>query len=114
MMKHTTAFVLAATIAFPVGNFPAVAVAHSHDRAAVSPQGVPAMVDGEVRKIDKDAGKVTIRHGEIKNLDMPAMTMVFRVKEAVMLDKLQPGDRIKFSAEKIGGQYTVTDVEAAK
>ncbi len=113
-MKHATAVVLAAAVAFSLGNFPAVAVAHSHDHGAASAQNAPAMTDGEVRKIDKDAGKVTIRHGEIKNLDMPAMTMVFRVKESIMLDKLQPGDKIKFSAEKIGGQYTVTDFEPAK
>jgi Cu(I)/Ag(I) efflux system periplasmic protein CusF len=114
MMKHTTAVVLAAAVAFSLGNFPAVAVAHSHDRVPVSAQSASAMADGEVRKIDKDAGKVTIRHGEIKNLDMPAMTMVFRVKEPIMLDRLQPGDKIKFSVEKIGGQFTVTDFEPAK
>ena len=72
------------------------------------------MADGEVRKIDKDAGKMTIKHGELKNLDMPAMTMVFRVKDPAMLDRLQPGDKIKFSAEKIGGQFTVTEFEPVK
>ncbi len=114
MMKDTTAFVLAATIALSMGSFRAVAQTHSHDHAAASALSGTNLTDGEVRKIDKDQGKVTIRHGEIKNLDMPAMTMVFRVKEAVMLDKLQPGDKIKFSAEKIGGQYTVTDFEPVK
>jgi Cu(I)/Ag(I) efflux system periplasmic protein CusF len=114
MMKDTTAFVLAATIALSMGSFRAVAQTHSHDHAAASALSGTNLTDGEVRKIDKDQGKVTIRHGEIKNLDMPAMTMVFRVKEAVMLDKLQPGDKIKFSAEKIGGQYTVTDFEQVK
>lgn len=68
------------------------------------------MADGEIRKIDKDAGKVTIKHGPIPSLDMPPMTMVFRVKEAAMLEHIKEGDKIKFSAEKISGAYTVTKV----
>mgnify|MGYP003393862313 CR=1 FL=1 len=109
-MKYTNTLVLAAAIALSVGSIHAVA---QSNKAASAPTASP-IADGEVRKIDKDAGKVTIRHGEIKNLDMPAMTMVFRVKDPVMLDKLQPGDKIKFNAEKIGGQYTVTGFEPAK
>ena len=66
--------------------------------------------DGEVKKIDKAQGKVTLKHGEIKNLDMPAMTMVFRVKDAKMLDGLAEGAKVKFAAEKVDGQYTVTDI----
>ncbi|MBL8516387.1 MAG: copper-binding protein [Betaproteobacteria bacterium] len=69
------------------------------------------MADAEVRKIDKDAGKVTLKHGEIKNLEMPPMTMVFKVKEPTMLDSLKVGDKIKIAAEKIGGSYTVTKIE---
>ena len=67
-------------------------------------------VDGEVRKIDKAQQKITLKHGAIKNIDMPAMTMVFRVKDAKMLDSLTEGDKVKFSAEKINGQYTVTAI----
>lgn len=67
-------------------------------------------VDGEVRKVDKTQQKVTIKHGPIKNIDMPAMTMVFRVKDAKMLDSLAEGDKVKFSAEKINGQYTITAI----
>jgi Cu/Ag efflux protein CusF len=66
--------------------------------------------DGEVRKIDKAQGKITLRHGEIKNLDMPPMTMVFRVKDPKMLDTVAVGDKVKFSAEKSDGQYTVTAI----
>ncbi len=69
-------------------------------------------VDGEVKKIDKAQGKVTLKHGEIKNLDMPAMTMVFRVKDAKMLDGLAEGAKVKFAAEKVDGQYTVTEIKA--
>jgi len=72
------------------------------------------LVGGEVRKVDKDAQKLTIRHGPIPNLDMPGMTMVFRVKDTAMLDQVKAGDKIKFTAEKIGGAYTVITLEAAK
>src|SRR6478735_2673940 len=72
------------------------------------------MSEGEVRKIDKEAGKLTIKHGPLLNLDMPAMTMVFRVKDAAMLDQTKAGDRIRFVAEKDGGTYTVVRLEAAK
>lgn len=73
-----------------------------------------ALTDGEVRKIDKDAKKLTLRHAPIKNLDMPAMTMVFQVKDLAMLDQVKVGDKVKFQAEKIGGALTVTQIEAAK
>ncbi|MGA0609534.1 copper-binding protein [Caldimonas sp. KR1-144] len=66
--------------------------------------------DGEVRKIDKAQAKITLKHGEIKNLEMPAMTMVYRVKDPAVLETLQVGDKVKFHAEKVGGQYTVTEI----
>jgi Cu/Ag efflux protein CusF len=72
------------------------------------------MTDGEVRKVDKEAGKLTLKHGEIKNLDMPGMTMVFQVKEPALLDKVKVGDKVKFRAEKAGSGYVVTLIEAAK
>ncbi|GAA4342153.1 hypothetical protein GCM10023165_23600 [Variovorax defluvii] len=72
------------------------------------------LVDGEVRKVDKDARKLTLRHGPLQNLDMPAMTMVFQVKEAAWLDKIQPGDKVRFQAEKIDGKFTVIRLEAAR
>jgi Cu(I)/Ag(I) efflux system periplasmic protein CusF len=72
------------------------------------------MTDGEIRKIDKDAKKITIKHGEIKNLDMPPMTMVFQVKDAAMLDMIQAGDKVKFKVEKRLGNYVVTDLQLAK
>jgi Cu(I)/Ag(I) efflux system protein CusF len=72
------------------------------------------LADGEIRKVDKDAKKITIKHGPMPNLDMPPMTMVFQVKDAAMLEQVKPGDKVKFSAEKLGGAYTVTRIEAAK
>ena len=72
------------------------------------------MTEGEVRKVDKDNQKVTLKHGEIKNLDMPAMTMVFNVKDASMLDKVKAGDKVQFRAENEAGKFTVTEIQPAK
>ncbi len=72
------------------------------------------MTDGEVKKIDKDAGKITLKHGDIKNLDMPGMTMVFTVKDKCLLDKVQPGDKVKFRAISDNGKLMVTDVQPVK
>ena len=73
-----------------------------------------ALADGEIRKVDKDAKKMTIKHGPIQSLDMPAMTMVFQVKEPAMLEQVKPGDKVKFEAQRLGGAFTVTRMEAAK
>lgn len=70
--------------------------------------------DGEVRKVDKENRKVTLKHGEIKNIDMPPMTMDFVVKDAKMLDKLKAGDKIRFRAVNDAGKFTVTEIQAAK
>ena len=72
------------------------------------------MTDGEVRKVDKGTLKITIKHGEIKNLDMPGMTMLFQVKDPAMLDMVKPGDKVKFRAEKAGGGIVVTEIQVAK
>ena len=72
------------------------------------------MTSGVVRKVDKDAGKVTIRHGPIVNLGMPPMTMIFRVKDPAMLDRLKEGDEIRFVADKVDGAYTVMQFEPVK
>ena len=72
------------------------------------------MTDGEVRKIDKEQGKVTLRHGPIVNLDMPGMTMVFKVADAKLLDTIKEGDKVKFAADRVNGAITVTVIEQAK
>ena len=71
------------------------------------------LTEGEVRKVDREAKKITIKHGEIKNLDMPPMTMVFQVKDALMLDALKPGDKIRFTVEKTTSGFVVTELRAA-
>ncbi|MGE5450335.1 MAG: copper-binding protein [Acidobacteriota bacterium] len=78
---------------------------------AVSLSAHAEPVDGEVKKIDIDSGKITLKHGEIKNLDMPAMQMAFRVANPAWLKSLQVGDKVKFSVDKVGGQFTVTAIE---
>ena len=71
----------------------------------------PGLTDGEVRKIDREAGKLTIRHGEIKHLEMPPMTMVFVAKDKTMLDKLKVGDKVRFMTIHENGQMIVTDLQ---
>ena len=72
------------------------------------------MSDGEVRKIDKETKKITLKHGEIKSLDMPPMTMVFQVKDPAMLDTVKPGDKVKFAVEMVGTSMVVTAISAVK
>jgi Cu(I)/Ag(I) efflux system periplasmic protein CusF len=80
---------------------------------AVAPSG--SMVDGEVRKVDKDAKKITLKHGEIPSLEMPPMTMVFQVRDAAMLGTVKAGDKVKFKAVKsTGGALVVTELEIVK
>jgi Cu(I)/Ag(I) efflux system protein CusF len=72
------------------------------------------LAEGEVRKVDKPARKITLRHGEIKNLDMPPMTMVFGVARPELLEQVKAGDKIRFKAEKQDGNYVVTDLQPVK
>ena len=69
--------------------------------------------EAEVRKIDKAQARITLKHGDIKNLEMPAMTMVFRVRDPSWLDTLNVGDKIRFDAEKIDGNFVVTALRKA-
>ncbi|MBK6854260.1 MAG: copper-binding protein [Burkholderiales bacterium] len=84
---------------------------HSAHHLVTAP--VADMSEGEVRKVDKDSKKLTIKHGEIRNLDMPAMTMVFQVKDPAMLDKVKPGDKIRFVVENTGAGMVVTELRLA-
>lgn len=113
-MKTTS--ILYAALMFAI-SVPLVSVAAEDNTKSGTPSEMAAsssMSSGEVKKIDKDAGKVTIKHGPLSNLEMPAMTMVFRVKDAAMLDQFKPGDQINFIAEKVNGALTVTKIESAK
>jgi Cu(I)/Ag(I) efflux system protein CusF len=80
--------------------------------AGIAPaETAAALTEGEVRKIDKPAGRVTLQHGPIQNLEMPGMTMAFRVGNEALLDKVKVGDKVRFRAEKIDGRVTVTQIE---
>lgn len=86
----------------------------AHHPAPAQAQSQGPLVDGEIRKVDMDAKKITLRHGAIPNLDMPPMTMVFQVKDPALLNQFKAGDKVRFSAEKSGGGYTVNRMETAK
>jgi Cu/Ag efflux protein CusF len=89
---------------------PASAASHlAADRKTTGATG--ELVSGEVRRIDREQKKITLRHGEIKNLEMPAMSMVFNVRDAALLDKLAVGDKVRFRAEKVDGAFYVTAIE---
>ena len=110
MKRHLLSLALAGLCALP-GLAPATGHTDTQPGSRASTRTADALTDGEVRRVDKDSGKITIRHAAISNLDMPPMTMVFQVSEPALLDKVKTGDQIRFAAEKPGGVYTVTFVE---
>lgn len=85
---------------------------HLPPAAAASAAPSAALSDGEIRKVDKDAKKITIRHGPLQNLDMPPMTMVFQIRDPALLEQVNAGDKVKFRAEKEGAAFVVTRIEA--
>jgi len=107
-MKRIFAAIAATSIA--LGAVPVLADTHHAKNQAA---GMDEMIDGEVRKVDMDTKKLTIKHGPMQSLDMPAMTMVFHVKDPAMLEKVKAGDKIKFQVEKLSGAFTVTGIEPA-
>ena len=119
--RHFVATALLTALALPALAQPAPAATgdhgshHGHHGAA--PAAAPAsqndLSEGEITRWDPRALKVTLRHGEIKNLDMPPMTMVFQVQDRSLLARAKPGDRVRFTADKVNGQYTVLQLEPA-
>ena len=99
----------AATLLVAIAGLAAGANLASADEAKTLP-----MINGEVTKIDESAGKMTIKHEAISNLDMGPMTMVFKASDPAMLKTVKPGDKIKFTADKVNGQISVMKVEKAK
>ena len=112
-MKLSLVLLLAAVAAAPAWaqTKPADHSAHHPAQSTATDQ---KLVDGEVRKVDKETSKLTLKHAPIPNLDMPDMTMVFRVKDPAMLDRVKVGDKVKFAADKVNGVFTVTSVEVVK
>jgi Cu(I)/Ag(I) efflux system protein CusF len=106
-------FILPATVLLALAGPAPAADGHAHGKPAAAKSSAPAdFADGEVRKVDKEAGKVTLKHGALPNLDMPPMTMVFRVKDPSMLNRMKAGETIRFKADKVGGNYTITELQA--
>jgi Cu/Ag efflux protein CusF len=87
---------------------------HSAHHAPASSAAAAPNSEGEVRKVDKAQGKLTLKHGPIANLEMPGMTMVFRVSDPKLLDGLNQGDKVRFAAENIQGAVTVTAIQVVK
>jgi len=83
------------------------------DMKSPMPNASP-FTDGEVKKVDKEGGKITIKHGPLTNLGMPGMTMMFPVADPTWLDRVKEGDKIKFRAENVGGALTVTKLEVSR
>lgn len=113
-MKAMHTLVIIATLFTSAGAFAQQAVesgehsSHHPEQAVSEPKS-----EGEVRKVDRTQGKVTLRHGPLVNLDMPAMTMVFTVADAKLLDGIKEGDKVRFTADKKDGTFMVTAIQTA-
>ena len=112
-----TALLLCALLAVAA---PALAQSHGHGHDSPAPAVQLAQaaalpqVEALVRTVDKSAKKITLKHGDIPNLDMGPMTMVFQVQDTALLDKVKAGDTVRFTADKIKGAYTVLSIEPVK
>jgi Cu(I)/Ag(I) efflux system periplasmic protein CusF len=118
-MKNVKSFILISALF--LGATPVFAASHAgapmakDEAKKTMPMAASAdMADGEVRKVDKENKKITLKHGVIKSLDMPSMTMVFGIKDAAMLDNLKAGDKVKFKAEQAGSAIVVTEIKPVK
>ena len=118
LSKLTFALVLAATASVASAQNGAHAGHGSHGghdaHAGHAATAATELTDGEVKKIDKEAGKMTLRHGELKNLNMAPMSMVFRVKDPAMLDQVKVGDKVRFAADRVNGAVTIVQLQVAK
>jgi Cu(I)/Ag(I) efflux system protein CusF len=117
-MKNLYTLTLAALITMPLS---VVLPAAAQTTPAAAPSTMDKkmnmaadMAEGEIKKVSKDTGKLTIKHGEIKSMDMPPMTMVFTAKDPAMLDKIAVGDKVRFAVADEGGKMVVTDIQSAK
>lgn len=112
------ALITATLITFAALGAASVQAAGDHAAHAMAAQANPSaampMVDGQVKKVDKAAGKVTLAHGPLTNLNMPAMTMAFKLADAAWLERMKTGDKIRFMADSVNGAITVVHFEAAR
>lgn len=111
-MRHLfTIVAVAMGISTPAAALAQDANGHTVHHVAQAASAPVTFAEGEVRRVDKGAGTIMLKHGPIENLKMSPMTMVFRAKDPAMLDQVRAGDKVKFAAEDIGGQLTVTRIE---
>lgn len=119
-MTHRTATLACALLATLALALALPAAAHTEHAGHDGAQGAPhaavshPLSTGVVTRVNKDQGKLTIRHGPLENLGMPAMTMIFRAPDATLLDRVKPGDSIRFRAERVRGNFIVTHVETGQ
>jgi len=114
-MKTVHRFLAVAALACGAAFVPGpAAFADSHTPKGAGATPASDYSEGEVRRVDKDAGKITVKHGPIANLEMTAMSMVFRVSDPAMLDQVKVGDKVRFKADKIQGALTITEIQPAK
>ncbi|MDF1485141.1 copper-binding protein [Ramlibacter sp. H39-3-26] len=111
ILFHAVAALLATAALAPCAASAQSDHAAMHNAAEAAPAA--ALTDGEVRGIDAATGRITLRHGDIANLGMPAMTMVFRATDAALLQGLRVGDQVRFAADRQGGQLVVTQIRKA-
>ena len=111
LSKHLFAF----SLVFSAASFTAVYAQDKHHSHADAVSAVSAshMAEGEIKKINRDNKKMTIKHGDIKSLDMPGMTMVFQIRDNSILQTFKAGDKVKFVIEKLDGAFVVTSMQLA-
>jgi Cu/Ag efflux protein CusF len=111
IQKITAVSALALGIALPVSTMAQTTM--DHGKMDMS-QPAASMTEGEVKKVDIEAGKVTIKHGPIKHMNMPGMTMVFTAKDKGLLANVKPGDKVQFMVVSESGKMVVTAIEPAR
>jgi Cu/Ag efflux protein CusF len=114
MRSRLFAMTSIACLLFAPGGYAAGDSSADNAAGTTSAESGQAKTSGVVKKVDKGAGKVTISHAPLKNLGMPKMTMVFRVKDPAMLDELKEGQKIRFIADNVNGAFTVMSFEPMK
>ena len=107
--------VIMATVFFAISNGAAAGTnAAGHESGSASSERAVSLTDGEIKKVDKETARVTIKHGPLENLGMPGMTMVFGVIDVSVLQSLKAGDKVKFAAGKVDGRIVVTELSVQK
>ena len=107
-------FILFLAVLVPAYAPAAAGVSPAASNPILVAQADAPMTEGEVRKVDKPAGKITLKHDAISYLDMPPMTMVFKASEPALLEQVKPGDKVRFRAEQSNGTLVVTAIEVVK